>query len=50
MTKAELLTENDELIALLEDIDETVKLPRDLQDRVDAFLSTEDDEDDEDVA
>lgn len=34
MTKGELLEENERMLKLLEDIAKTVKLPKDLQDRI----------------
>jgi len=47
-SKQELLEENDALIDLLQEIDESVELPPDLQDRIDDFLG--DAEEDEEVA
>ena len=37
--------ENDDLLDLIEDIDDAIELPCDLQDRIDDFLETDDTDD-----
>ncbi len=44
MTKGELLEENEGLISLLADIQDTVDLPESLQGRIDEFLDDEEDD------
>ena len=42
MTKAELLEENEELLNLLAEIQETADLPESLQDQISEFLEDDD--------
>jgi hypothetical protein len=43
-SKQQLLAENDALLELLEDINDAVDLPADLENRIEDFLSCDDDD------